>query len=297
MNFKPYGIIPPIITPFNCDGQVDYKMLGKMVDFLISNGVHGIFPLGTTGEFYAVDDDEYKNILLTVKETVDGRVPVYAGANHITTRGVIKLLKICEEVAVDAVSILTPMFISQTQDELYNYFKDIAYSTNLPIVLYNNPPKTGINIAPSTLVRLSEIDNIVAIKDSSGDMTNSLEYIRLTKDNDSFSVIMGRDTLIYPALKCGAVASIASCANIAPRLVSDIYDKFMAGDDEGALASQFKLSPLRLATNMGTFPAVIKEGLVMQGIDVGKCMDPIAELTPDEKDKLKKVLQDMELIQ
>ena len=296
MDFKPHGIIPPIITPFTCDCQVDYDMLREMVDFLITNGVHGIFPLGTTGEFYAVNNDEYKKILQTVKETVDGRVPVYAGTNHITTRGVIELIKICEEVGVDAISVLTPMFISQTQSELYNYFRDIAYSTDLPIVLYNNPPKTGINIAPATLAQLSEISNIIAIKDSSGDMTNTMEYIRLTKDNDNFSVIMGRDTLIYPALKCGAVASIASCANIAPRLVADIYDKFMAGDDEGALEAQFKLSPLRLATNMGTFPAVIKEGLVMQGIDVGKCMDPIAELTLEEKDKLRAVLKDMKLI-
>lgn len=295
MNFKPKGIIPPIITPFTSDGAVDYPMLKKMVSHLIEQGVHGIFPLGTTGEFYAFNNDEYRRILEAVKEEIDGRVPLYAGANHITTRGVIDLIRICEEVAVDAVSVLTPMFVSQTQEELYDYFKTIADSTSLPIILYNNPPKTGVSIAPVTAAKLAELENVVAVKDSSGDMTNAMEYIRLTQDNDSFSVLMGRDTIIYPALCCGASGSIASCSNVAPRLVADIYDKFMSGDHKGALDAQFKLSPLRLACTMGTFPAVIKEGLVLQGINVGKCLEPISELKPEEKAKLKKVIEDLGL--
>lgn len=296
MNFKPQGIIPPIITPFDEKGGVNYPVLKQMVNHLIENGVHGIFPLGTTGEFYAFDNETYREILLAVKEAIAGRVPLYAGTNHITTRGVIELVKICEEVGVDAISVLTPMFISQTQDELYTFFETIAAATKLPIVLYNNPPKTGINIAPATAAKLSTIDNIIAVKDSSGDMTNAMEYLRLTKDNDNFSVLMGRDTLIYPALRAGAAGSIASCANVAPRLVADIYDKYTAGDDEGALAAQFALAPLRIACGMGTFPAVIKEGIAMQGIPVGKCLDPIGELTADEKGKLAAILQDMNLI-
>lgn len=296
MAFKPYGIIPPIITPFNDDGSVNYTMLRKMVNHLIEQGVHGIFPLGTTGEFYAFNNDEYRRIITEVKEEINGRVPIYAGASHITTRGVIELIRICEEIGVDAVSVLTPMFISQTQEELYEYFKAIAGSTHLPIILYNNPPKTGVSLAPSTVKKLAIIDNIVGVKDSSGDMTNTLEYIRLTQGNENFSILMGRDTLIYPALRCGAVGSIASCSNVAPRLVADIYDKYQQGDDAGSLEAQFKLSPLRLACSMGTFPAVIKEGLVLQGINVGKCLAPIAELTSVEKEKLKQVLQDMDLI-
>lgn len=296
MAFKPYGIIPPIITPFNDDGSVNYPMLRTMVNHLIEQGVHGIFPLGTTGEFYAFSNDEYRRIITEVKEEINGRVPIYAGANHITTRGVIELIKICEEIGVDAVSVLTPMFVSQTQDELYTYFKTIAESTYLPIILYNNPPKTGVMLSPATVERLAEIDNIIAVKDSSGDMTNAMEYIRRTQGKDNFYVFMGRDTLIYPLLRCGAAGAIASCSNVAPRLVADIYDKYQQGDDAGALEAQFKLAPLRLACSMGTFPAVIKEGLVLQGIDVGKCLAPIAELTSEEKEKLKKVLLDMDLI-
>ena len=135
---------------------------------------------------------------------------------------------------MDAVSVLTPMFVSQTQDELYAYYKEIAESTSLPIILYNNKPKTNVTITPATVAKLAEIDNIVAVKDSTGDMTNAAEYIRLTRDNDNFHVLMGRDTLIHAALCYGATGAIASCANVAPRIAADIYDKFMEGDLKGS---------------------------------------------------------------
>ena len=147
----------------------------------------------------------------------------------------------------------------------------------------------------ATVAKLADIDNIVAVKDSTGDMTNAAEYIRLTRGKD-FSVLMGRDTLIYAALCYGATGAIASCANVAPRIAADIYDKYVAGDLEGALEAQFTLAPFRIACGMGTFPAAIKEGLVQEGIPVGKCLDPIGELTPEEKEKLHKVLADMNLV-
>ena len=153
-----------------------------------------------------------------------------------------------------------------------------------------------MHVAPATVAKLAEIPNIVGVKDSTGDFTNTAEYIRLTRGNDHFSVLLGRDTLIYAGLCCGAAGAIASCANVAPRIAADIYDKFKAGDLAGALDAQFTLAPLRLACNMGTFPEVIKEGLMMQGYPVGKCLDPIQELTPDEKAKLRKVLEDMKLL-
>lgn len=295
MKFIPKGIIPPIITPLTEAGEVNYAVLRQMVNHLIENGVHGLFPLGTTGEFYAFDHQTYRKILETVIVESAGRVPVYGGANHITTRGVIELVKICEEVGTDAVSILTPMFVSQTQEELYDYYATIAEHTKLPIIMYNNKPKTNVTIAPDTVAKLADIDNIVAVKDSTGDMTNTAEYIRLTRGKE-FSVLMGRDTLIHAALCYGATGAIASCANVAPRIAADIYDKYVEGDLEGSLEAQFKLAPLRIACSMGTFPAVIKEGLVQQGIAVGKCLAPISELKAEEKEKLHQILKEMELV-
>lgn len=295
--FAPKGIVPPIVTPFDAEGNIDFQVYRQMVDHLIDQGVHGVFPMGTTGEFYAISDEEYRRILEITVEQVAGRVDVYAGANDITTRGVIRQIRIAEQVkGIDALSVLTPMFVSQTQEELYQHYKTIAESTHMPIILYNNKPKTNVTATPETVARLAQIPNIIGVKDSTGDFTNTLEYIRLTRDIPDFHVLVGRDTLIYAGLCCGCAGSIASCSNVAPRLVCDIYDKFMAGDRAGALEAQMKLNPLRIACNMGTFPAVIKEGLVMQGIPVGKCLEPIGELRNDEKDKLRQVLRDLELI-
>ena len=296
MNFKPRGIIPPIITPLTEEGKFNEPVFRQMINFLISEGVHGIFPLGTTGEFYAFTNEEARHIFKVAVDEAGGRVPVYAGANHITTRGVIELIKIAEETGCDAVSVLTPMFISQTQEEIYSYYEQIAASTKLPVIVYNNKPKTNVTVEPATIAKLALIDNIVGVKDSTGDFTNTEEYLRLTRDNDNFSVLLGRDTLIYAGLCYGAAGAIASCANIAPRIAADIYDKYVEGDLKGALEAQYKLAPLRIATNMGTFPAVIKEGLVMRGYEVGKCLEPIAELDPQQKEKLREVLKSMELI-
>ena len=226
-------------------------------------------------------------------------IQLIAGCSHITTREVVRLIKLVEGVGgYDAVSVLTPMFVSQTQDELYAYYKTIADSTTMPVIMYNNLPKTNVTITPATAARLAkDCGNIIGVKDSTGDMTNTGEYLRLTmEERDHFNVMMGRDTLIYAALHYGCSGAVASCANVAPRVVADIYDKFMDGDWKGALEAQYRLAPLRIACGMGTFPEVIKEGLVLQGIPVGKCLEPIAELRPDEKEKLRQVLVDMNLI-
>ncbi len=294
--FKPQGIIPPIITPFTNEGEINEPVLRQLVDHLIGQGVHGLFPLGTTGEFYAFDHAQSGRILTIVKEQAAGRVPVYAGANHISTREAVRLAHIAEECGADALSVLTPMFISQTQAEVYEFYKTVAANTSLPVIIYNNKPKTNVTVSPETVARLAELPNIVGVKDSTGDFTNTEEYIRLTRGNDNFSVLLGRDTLIYAGLCYGAAGAIASCANIAPGIAVDIYNKYMAGDLQGALEAQFKLAPLRIACSMGTFPQAIKEGLNMLGFQAGKCLEPIAELLPEEKEKLRKVLSDIGLL-
>lgn len=295
MSFYPRGVLPAMITPLTKEGTVNEKALRKLIDFLIAGGVHGIFAIGTTGEFYALSDDEYRAVLEITKDQVAGRVPVYAGANHITTRGSVKLAGIAEEVGVDALSVLTPMFISPNQDQLYTHFKTVAEAVELPIILYNNLPKTGVTITAPTVVKLADIKNIVGVKDSTGDMTLTAEYIRLTRGKD-FHVMIGRDTLIHACLCYGGAGAVAACANVAPRICADIYDKYMAGDIQGSLEAQFKLAPLRIGFTLGTFPTVIKEGLEMQGIEAGPCFDPVGPMSADEREQLKKILKQMELI-
>ena len=294
--FTPKGIIPAVITPLTADEKFNEKAMRKLINHLIDGGVHGLFVIGTTGEFYGLTPEEKREILLVTMDETRGRVPVYAGTNVITTRESVMLTQLAEECKVDAVSVLTPLFVTPNQDQLIKHYKSVAASTSLPVILYNNPPKTGVNIAPATVATLAEIPNIVSIKDSSGDLTLTADYIRLTKDRDDFSVLMGRDTLIYGALCYGAAGSIASCANVAPRMCVDIYEKYMAGDLAGSLKAQFALAPLRGAFTIGTFPAVIKESLTMLGIEAGPCMEPSGPLTHREREQLSKVLIDMGLL-
>jgi 4-hydroxy-tetrahydrodipicolinate synthase len=294
--FKPKGIIPAVITPLTNDGKFNEKAMRKLLNYLIDGGVHGLFVVGTTGEFYGLTPEEKRDIFEIAMDETKGRIPVYAGTNGITTRETIMLTRIAEECRVDAVSILTPMFVAPTQEQLIKHYRTIAENTSLPVILYNNPPKTAVSLTPATVAKLAEAPNIAGIKDSSGDLTVTAEYIRLTQHIDNFSVLMGRDTLIYGALCYGATGSIAACANVAPGLCVEIYEKFIAGDLKGSLKAQFNLAPLRIAFALGTFPAVIKESLNLLGIEAGPCMEPAGPMTIDERAKLRKVLIDMGLL-
>ena len=296
MRFTPKGIVVPIVTPVDSEGRLNEKAYRGLVEYLYENGIHGVFPFGTTGEFYAYDQGFYDDLLALTKDAVAGRMQIYAGANHITTRGAAKIAKAVERIGgIDALSVLTPMFVSQTQQEVYEYYREIAEATSLPIIIYNNKPKTNVTVEPATVAKLAQIPNIVAVKDSTGDMTNAEEYLRLTRGME-FSVMMGRDTLILAGLVYGATGAIASCANVAPRIAADIYEKYVQGDMQGSLEAQFKLSALRVATNMGSFPVTLKEALKMIGHDCGDCVKPILPLSGEQREKLRGVLSGMGLL-
>lgn len=290
MNFELKGIIPAMVTPIEGGEKVDEKALKKIINHLVGKGVHGIFALGTTGEFYAFSEEEYSKIVeITVEET-NGRVPVYIGAAAITTKQAKKLSHIAQEAGADAISVLTPMFIKPNDDELYAHYRDIAKSTKLPVILYNNVGKTGVNISADLAFKLSSIENIAGIKDSSGDFSLTSEYIRRTKNSD-FSVLAGRDTLIYATLCHGGSGAIAACANIVPEVCVEIYERFIIGDLQGAFYAQNKLSPLRHAFKYGTFPAVIKAGLEIIGLNMGKCFSPVQELSLEEKGIIRRIIE------
>ena len=297
MSFSPKGIIIPVVTPMHEDGSFNEAQYRRLLHYFMENGVDGVFPFGTTGEYYAVDDDTYRQVLDITVEEVHGRMDVYAGANSITPSRVIELAEIAGQAGANAVSVLTPMFVSQSQREVENFYRTVAEGVDLPIVIYNNKPKTNVTVAPETVYRLAKAHrNIVAVKDSTGDMTNTEEYIRLTRDLKSFHVLMGRDTLIYGALCYGAAGAITSCANIAPMIAVDIYRNYVSGDMKAALEAQFKLSALRIATNMGSFPVVIKEGLELLGYHVGTCAAPVLPLEEAQREKLKATLHEIGLL-
>ncbi len=291
---KPHGIIPAMVTPLTAADEINEPALRKLTDHLIEGGSHAVFAVGSQGEFWAFSAEEKRRIWEIVVDQTNGRVPVYAGTAAVTTRETIALTKEAEAAGADAVSILTPFFLSPNADELYEHYRAISAVTQLPIVLYTNPDRTGVKIPPDLLARLAQIDNIVGIKDSSGDLQLTAQYVQAVPDD--FSVLMGRDTLILAGLLYGAKGSIAATGNVKPELVVQIYERFMAGDLEGAREAQEALAPIRLAFSWGTFPVVIKEALDLMGMEGGPTRAPVGPMSSDQRERLKKVLQEMGMI-
>lgn len=286
------GIIPAMVTPFDADQALNEPALRRLVAHLIEGGVHGLFPTGSQGEFYALSSDEKQRIWDIVLEEADGRVAVYAGTGAITTRKVIELNRLAQAAGIDAVSVLTPFFIAPNEEELYRHYAAIADATELPVLLYNNPGRTGgLNLSANLVERLAAHPNIAGIKDSSGDLSLTTEYIR--RADDDFAVLLGRDTLIFSGLLHGAKGAIAATANVVPDLVVEIYTCVMNADLEGALRAQDRLAALRLAFGLGTFPVVVKEALDLIGIPAGPGRAPVGPMSEEARSRLRQVLTDL----
>ncbi|MFO0808423.1 MAG: 4-hydroxy-tetrahydrodipicolinate synthase [Gemmataceae bacterium] len=285
-----YGVIPPVVTPMHDDESLDLPRLGALIDRQLSAGVHGIFVLGTTGEFYAVDADEKRAIIAAAVAHVNRRVPVLAGTGGITTRDAVRLTQMAEREGADAVSVITPFFIQPTQQEMFDYFRQVAEATRLPVLLYTNPAMTGgVKLDVGTVARLAEIPNVVGIKDSGGDLTTLIEYVRATPAE--FAVFQGRDTLIEPALCYGAKGAVPGTANIAPELAVAIYTAHQRGDAIGAREAQRRFSPVRLALSHTTAPGGIKVAMSLLGVSAGPNRGPIGLPTEAEREKIKAVLR------
>lgn len=263
------GIIVPILTPLDAQENVDEARLRRQVDFVIEGGVNGILLFGSNGEFYMTDEDEMAHCLDVVLGQTAGRVPVYFGIGAIRTGKCIRLAKMAQDHGADAISVLQPMFLKPTEDELYLHFRSIAESApELPMLLYNNPGRTGYTLSANLVERLADVANIAGMKDSSGDLTQTEEFIRRTADKD-FRVFAGKDTLIYASLCVGAAGAVCTTANFLPELVSGIYRSYRAGDTKASLAAQFRLNPIRLSMDKASFPVATKDMANMRGMDVG----------------------------
>lgn len=286
------GVIPPVVTPVDDQERVNEKPLRQIVDHIIAGGVHGILSLGSNGEFYGLEREEQQRAAAITLDQSKGRVPVYVGIAEITTRQCIRWAEWAEQHGAQAVSVLHPMFLSPSDEELYRHFKAVAEATSLPVLLYNNPDRMCCGISVNLLEQLADIPNIVGIKESSGDMTLTAEFIRRTRDKN-FKVIAGRDILILGTLAYGGAGTVASSANIVPKLVVEIYDRFMAGDLAGALDAQFRLAPMRMAYNLGSFPVVTKDYMRLLGFEVGESIRPNSRSNPDNMAKLQQLLDDL----
>ncbi|MGQ9584073.1 MAG: 4-hydroxy-tetrahydrodipicolinate synthase [Anaerolineae bacterium] len=284
------GVLVPLVTPFDAAEAVDFRALRSLVRYLVENGVHGLYPAGTQGEFFALSQDERKAVAEAVIEEAGGRVPVIPNVGAVTTREAIALARHAEGAGADAISVVTPYFIGPTQEELYTHFRAVAESVSLPVLAYNIPPRTGVNLQPETVARLAaDCPNLVGVKDSSGDLTQTLDYACLT--GPEFRVFVGRDTLIYAGIASGCVGAVAATANMAPQLVVELYEATARGDHARGVELQRQVGLLRSAMGLGTFPVVAKEALALLGrIPDGRARRPVQPLSPAAREELRAAL-------
>lgn len=289
VNERFFGVIPAMATPFRDDYSLDEARARELIEWYLECGVHGISVAGSQGEFFALDDDERLRLIRIAVETIRGRVPLYAGTGAVTTRDAIRVTRAAEELGADLALVITPYFVQPSQDELVQHYQAIARATRLPLMLYNNPPRTSVNVLPGTLARCMEVGNVVGIKDSSGDLTQSVEY--LLQAPRPALLFSGRDTVALAMMMHGAQGTISPAANAFPRLMVRLYDALRAGDLVTARRISDIFAPLRAAWALGSFPVVIKEAMALVGQSAGPARPPIAPLPAARRAALQQVVE------
>jgi len=291
--FELKGAMVAIVTPFK-NGEFDEDSFRKLIRRQIDNGIDGLVPCGTTGEAATLSLDEYERVIGVSVEECKGKIPVLAGAGTNNTKKVIELAKIAEKVGADAILSVSPYYNKPTQEGLYQHYKTIAENIKVGLVLYNVPGRTSVNILPETAIRLSEIDNIIGIKEASGSLNQVSKIIEGKADN--FEVISGDDFLTLPMMSIGGVGVISVTANVAPDLVAKQYDEIAAGNYEEARKLHHKMFKLHEAMFYETNPIPVKTAVYLMGLIEEEFRLPLCRMSENSKEKLKAVLQEMKLM-
>ena len=287
------GSIVAVVTPFR-NGKVDEKALGNLIEWHIKQGTNGIVPCGTTGESATLDYEEHHRVIRFTVEAVNKRVPVIAGTGANATDETIMITKEAKKSGADAALVVAPYYNKPTQEGLYRHYKAVAEAVKIPLILYNVPGRTAVNILPSTVARLAEIKNIVAIKEATGDMKQASEIIRLC--GNRITVLSGDDFTTLPLMALGGKGTISVTANVAPKLVSQMCALWEKGRFDEARKLHFKLEPLNAAMFIETNPIPVKTALALMGKIQEEFRLPLCEMAPANREKLKAVLKDMKLI-
>lgn len=287
------GSMVAIVTPFR-NGKIDEKGLGDLIEFQIKNGTDVLVPCGTTGESATLSHEEHHQVVEFTVRTVNRRVPVIAGAGSNSTSETLELTKYAKKAGADGVLLITPYYNKPTQEGLYQHFETVADSADIPIILYNVPGRTSVNMLPATVARLRKKKNIVGIKEASGDMKQVSEIIRLC--GRDFDVISGDDFTTLPLLCLGGVGAISVTANIAPADCAALFDAFFTGKRDEALKLHYKLEPLHGPMFIETNPIPVKTALALMGKIAEEFRLPLCPMADANKEKLKNALRDYGLI-
>ncbi|MEH6848436.1 4-hydroxy-tetrahydrodipicolinate synthase [Bacillus pseudomycoides] len=282
-------IATAMVTPFDKNGNIDFAKTTKLVNYLIDNGTTSIVVGGTTGESPTLTSEEKVALYRHVVSVVDSRVPVIAGTGSNNTHASVELTKKAEEVGVDAIMLVAPYYNKPSQEGMYQHFKTIAENTKLPIMLYNVPGRSIVQISVDTVVRLSQIPNIVAIKDAGGDVLTMTEIIEKTYDD--FAVYSGDDGLTLPAMAIGAKGIVSVASHIIGNEMQDMIAAFRTGDMKTAQKLHQMLVRVTNALFMAPSPTPVKTALQFVGLDVGSVRLPLLPLTEAERTQLLEVIQ------
>lgn len=287
MNFG--TILTAMVTPFDSNGEIDFNAAENLVNYLLANGTEGLIVAGTTGESPTLSTEEKVKLFKFVVDVVDGRAPVIAGTGSYNTRESIHLTMLAEETGVDGIMLVVPYYNKPSQEGLYQHFKAIAESTKLPIMLYNIPGRSSINMSVDTVVRLAQIPNIVALKDASGNLDAMSDII--SKTPKDFSLYSGDDGITLPVLSIGGVGVISVAAHIIGNEMQTMIKKFRSGKLQEAALIHRTLLPIIKGLFAQPSPAPVKAALNLKGINVGGVRLPMVPLNDEELNSLKQILQ------
>jgi 4-hydroxy-tetrahydrodipicolinate synthase len=286
-----HGSIVALVTPFE-DGKLDLEALDGLVEFQIEGGTNGIVPCGTTGESATLSHEEHEAVIERVVKRVDGRIPVIAGTGSNSTHEAIRLTRFAKEVGADGALLITPYYNRPTQEGLYRHFESIARSVDIPLILYNVPSRTGVNMLPETVIRLAELKNIIAIKEASGSMDQTAEILR----GADIDVLSGDDSLTLPLMSIGASGVISVAANVVPKDMVDMVDLASEGDFQGARDIHMRLFPLFKALFIETNPIPVKTALAILGKTSPELRMPLCAMAPAARQTLEKVLAELGIV-
>lgn len=287
MNFG--QVLTAMVTPFNQNGEIDFNATKTLVEHLITNGTDGLVVAGTTGESPTLTTEEKIELFKCVVEAAAGRVHVIAGTGSNNTQASISLTKLAEETGVDGIMLVAPYYNKPFQEGLYQHFKTIAESTSLPVMLYNIPGRSVVNISVETIVRLSEIPNVVSIKEASGNLDAMAEII--SKTPSDFTLYSGDDGLTIPVLAIGGAGVISVASHIIGNDMQEMINAFKNGDVQKAAATHRNLLPIMRALFIAPSPSPVKAALNLNGIQVGGVRLPMVPLSNKEQSALEEVLQ------
>ncbi|GER93050.1 4-hydroxy-tetrahydrodipicolinate synthase [hot springs metagenome] len=287
------GSIVAIVTPFK-KGKFDEKAYGDLIEWHIKQGTHGIVPCGTTGEASTLGFEEHYRVIEVAVKAANKKIPVIAGTGANSTDEAIEITKKAKKLGADGALLVTPYYNKPTQEGIYRHYKAVADAVKIPIILYNVPGRTAVNMLPSTVARLTECKNIVGIKEATGDMKQASELIRLC--GDRLAVLSGDDFTTLPLLALGGHGAISVTANIAPKDSADMYNAWVNGDIAKARELHYKLEPLNSAMFIETNPIPVKTALAMMGKIREEFRLPLCEMSKANKEKLKEVLKNAKII-